>query len=83
MIIDFSCGCHRNATVYFPLRLVSSVIEAGSNEFQGLGVPSAVPRVISKLVYRFGISISEPQTLKRVKINSSKNRQMIIHALAP
>ena len=83
MINYFSCGCHRKATVYFTLHLVSSVKEAGSNELQGLGVHSAAPRVILKLVYRFGISISDLQTLKRVKINSSKNRQMTIHALAP
>ena len=37
---------------------------------------SAVSRAILKPVYRFGIPNSDPQTLKNVKINSSKNRQM-------
>ena len=35
---------------------------------------SAISRAILKPVYRFGIPNSDPQTLKKVKINSSKNR---------
>ena len=44
---------------------------------------SAVSRAILKLVYQFGMPNSDTQTLKSVKINSSKNRQMTIHALIP
>ena len=36
-----------------------------------------------KAVYRSGIPNSDPQTLKSVKINSSKNRQLTFHTLAP
>ena len=36
-----------------------------------------------KPVYRFTILNSDPKTLKSVKINSSKNRQMNVHALVP
>ena len=46
-------------------------------------VHSAVSCAILKPVYRFGIPNSDPQTLKSVKINSSKNRQMTVHALVP
>ena len=42
---------------------------------------SAVYRAILKAVYRFGISNFDPQTLKSVKINSSKNRQITVHVL--
>ena len=38
---------------------------------------------ILKLVYWFGIPNSGPKTLKSLKINSSKNRQMTIHPLVP
>ena len=44
---------------------------------------SAVSRAILKLVYRLGIPNSGAQTLKTVKINYSKDRQMTIHALVP
>ena len=36
-----------------------------------------------KPVYQFGIPNSDPQTLKSVKINSSKYRQITVHALVP
>ena len=36
-----------------------------------------------KAVYRSGIPNSDPQTLKSVKINSSKNRQLTFHTLVP
>ena len=36
-----------------------------------------------KAVYRSGIPNSDPQTLKSVKINSSKNRQLTFHILVP
>ena len=48
------------------------------NEFSFFSV---VSRAILKPVYRFGIPNSDPQTLKSVKINSSKNRQMTVHAM--
>ena len=38
---------------------------------------SAISRAILKPVYRFGIPNSDPQTLKSVKMNSSKNRQVV------
>ena len=74
------CGCYRNVIVYFTALLVSNVIEAGPNVLQSLLVSSALSRAILKPVYRFGIPESDPQTLKSVKINSSKNRQMTVHA---
>ena len=49
----------------------------------GLSIFSAISWAILKLVHRFGILNSDPQTLKSLKINSSKNRQMTIHALVP
>ena len=36
-----------------------------------------------KALYRSGIPNSDPQTLKSVKINSSKNRQLTFHTLVP
>ena len=36
-----------------------------------------------KAAYRSGIPNSDPQTLKSVKINSSKNRQLTFHTLVP
>ena len=36
-----------------------------------------------KAVYRSAIPNSDPQTLKSVKINSSKNRQLTFHTLVP
>ena len=36
-----------------------------------------------KAVYRSGMPNSDPQTLKSVKINSSKNRQWTFHILVP
>ena len=42
---------------------------------------SVVSRAILKLVYQFGIPNTGPQTLKIVKINSSKNRQMTTRAM--
>ena len=36
-----------------------------------------------KAVYWSGIPNSDPQTLKSVKINSSKNRQLTFHTLVP
>ena len=44
---------------------------------------SAVSRAILKPVYGFGIPNSNPQTLKSVKINSSKNRQLTFQTLVP
>ena len=44
---------------------------------------SAVSRAILKPVYGFGIPKSNPQTLKSVKINSSKNRQLTFQTLVP
>ena len=44
------------------------------------GSTSTVSRAILKLVYQFGISNSDPPTLKSVKINSSKNKQMTVQS---
>ena len=44
---------------------------------------SVVSRAILKPVYRFGIPISDSQTLKSVKINSFENIQMTVYALVP
>ena len=38
---------------------------------------------IFQLVYQFGIPNSDPQTLKSLKIDSSKNRKVTAHALVP
>ena len=38
---------------------------------------SVMSRAAFKKVYRFGIPNSDPQTLKSVKINPSKNRQIL------
>ena len=46
---------------------------ADNNDYDNF---SAVSRAILKPVYRFGIQNTGAQTLKSVKINSSKNRQM-------
>ena len=45
------------------------------------GFHSSRSKVILKSEYWFGIPSSDPQTLKSVKIISSKNRLMTIHAL--
>ena len=45
------------------------------------GFHSSRSKVILKSEYWFGIPNSDPQTLKSVKIISSKNRLMTIHAL--
>lgn len=42
---------------------------------------SAVYRAILKPLYPFGISNLDSQTLKSVKIDSSKNRQITVHVL--
>ena len=39
---------------------------------------SAISIAILKLVYWLAIPNSDPQTLKSVKINSSRNRQMTV-----
>ena len=44
---------------------------------------SAVSRAILKSVYQSQIPNSDTQTLKSVKINSSKNRQWTFHTLVP
>ena len=44
-------------------------------------IDSGISRAIFKLVYWFVIPNSDPQTLKSVKINSSKNRQMTTRAM--
>ena len=41
---------------------------------------STVFRAILKPVYQFWIPKSDPKTLKSVKINSSKNNEMNVHA---
>ena len=46
-------------------------------------VNSAVCKAIFKLVYRFEIANSDHQTLKSVKNNSSKKRQITVHSLVP
>ena len=46
-------------------------------------VNSAVCKAIFKLVYRFEIANSNHQTLKSVKNNSSKKRQITVHSLVP
>ena len=44
--------------------------------FKIFRIDISVSRALLKPVYRFGILNSDPQTLKSVKINLSKNRQM-------
>ena len=44
---------------------------------------SAISRAILKPVYWFGIPNSRPPNSQKLKINSSKNRQMTVHALVP
>ena len=75
--------CYRNVTVYFTALLVSHVIEVGPNVFQSLWILSVVSRAIVKPLYWPGIPNSDPQSLKSVKIYSSKSRQLTVHALVP
>ena len=49
--------------------------------FHLLTSSDAVYRAILKPLYPFGISNLDSQTLKSVKINSSKNRQITVHVL--
>ena len=46
-------------------------------------VSSAISRAILKSVYQSGIPNSDTQTVKSVKNNSSKNRQLTFHTLVP
>ena len=81
--VNFVHNEKANCEVYKDLNSTFNFTESKHYLTNGYMKDNAVSRAILKPVYWFGIPNSDPQNLKSVKINLSKNRQMTVHGLVP
>ena len=81
--VNFVHNEKANYEIYKDLNSTFYFTESKHYLTNGYMKDNAVSRAILQPVYWFGIPNSDPQNLKSVKINLSKNRQMTVHGLVP